>query len=96
MATKKDNKPTQMDQYRAIMENKGIRDFKVLAFSFKKESECKNFHFDLIAEQRDKYYLFDGPGKIAHVLVPGDGTNLEIVCDLAARYGGKKTTPNLR
>ena len=96
MATKKDNTPTQMDRYRAIMENKGIQDFKVLAFSFNKESECKNFHFDLIDEQRDKYYLFDGPGKIAHVLVPGDGKNLEIVCDLAARYGGKKTTPNLR
>ena len=95
MATKKDNKPTQMDRYRAIMENKGIRDFKVF-FSFNKESECNNFHFDLMAEQWDKYYLFDGPGKIAHVLVPGDGTNSEIVCDLAARYGGEKTTPNLR
>lgn len=96
MATKKDNKPTQMDRYRAIMEKEGIRDFKVLAFSFKKESECNNFHFDLMAEKGAKYYLFDGPGNIAHVLVPGDGTNSEIVCDLAARYGGKKTTPNLR
>lgn len=96
MATKKNNKLTQMDRYRAIMENKGIRDFKVLAFSFKKESECKNFHFDLIAEQRDKYYLFDGPDKIAHVLVPGDDANMKIVCDLAARYGGEKTMPNLR
>ena len=85
-----------MDRYRAIMEKEGIRDFKVLAFSFKKESECNNFHFDLMAEKGAKYYLFDGPGKIAHVLVPDDDTNMEIVRNIASMAGGQKTMPNLQ
>lgn len=95
MATKK---PTRKEEYRAILEKDGIRfeDCRVLAFTFERAKGPETFHFWLMLdERRPKYYLFDCLEKKAQVIIPNDDAVSEIVCDIATRADGKKTTPNL-
>lgn len=91
-------KTARMEQYRAIMDKAGIRfeDCRVLAFTFERAKGPETFHFWLMLdERRPKYYLFDCWEKTAQVIIPNDDAVSEIVCDIATRADGKKTTPNL-
>jgi len=95
---KKITKTARKDQYRAIMEKDGIRfeDCRVLAFTFERPLGPETFHLWLMLDQRrPKYYLFDCWGKTAQVIIQNDDAVSEIVCDIAIRADGKKTTPNL-
>ena len=95
MATK--NKLTKGDEYRAVMEKDGIREYKVLAFAFLSDTGPEYFHYELmLADPRPDYYLFDIMGEIAQIVVPKDAENDAIIIQLAEYCGGKKTTPNLR
>lgn len=91
-------KTARKDQYRAIMDKAGIRfeDCRVLAFMFERPLGPETFHLWLMLdERRPKYYLFDCWEKTAQVIIPNDYAVSEIVCDIATRADGKKTTPNL-
>ena len=95
MATNK--KLTKADEYRAVMEKDGIREYKVLAFAFLSDTGPEYFHYELmLADPRPDYYLFDIMGEIAQIVVPKDDENDAIIVQLAESCGGKKTTPNLR
>ena len=95
MATNK--KLTKADEYRAVMEKDGIREYKVLAFAFLSDTGPEYLHYELmLADPQPDYYLFDIMGEIAQIVVPKDAENDAIIVQLAERCGGKKTTPNLR
>lgn len=93
---KKTSKTTRDEQYRAILEKEGIREYKVLAFVFETESGPEHFHYQLMYPLRPVYHLFDCFGKIAQIVVPKDTENEEMAVQLAESCGGEKTTPNLR
>lgn len=95
MATNK--KLTKADEYRAVMEKEGVREYKVLAFAFLSDTGPEYFHYKLmLADPRPDYYLFDIMGEIAQVVAPKDDENDRVIIQLAERCGGKKITPNLR
>ena len=94
---KKTSKTTRDEQYRAILEKEGIREYKVLAFMFLSDSGPEYFHLEtMMADPRPDYYLFDIMGEIAQIIVPKDSDNERLLIELAERCGGKKTTPNTR
>ena len=85
------------DQYKAIMEKEGVREYKVLAFSFLSETGPEYLHYEImLADPQPDYYLFDIMGEIAQIVVPKDVENDAIIIRLAESCGGQKTTPNLR
>ena len=91
-------KSTKYEEYREILAKGGIRfeDCLVLAFVFEHEKGPEKFHLWLMLDQRrPKYHLFDCFDKIAQVIVPKEEAITEIICDIANRAGGKRTTPNL-
>lgn len=93
----RNSKNTKGDEYRAIMEKAGIREYKVLAFAFLSDTGPEYFHYELmLADPRPDYYLFDIMGEIAQVVAPKDAKNDAIIIQLAESCGGKKITPNLR
>lgn len=93
----RNSKSTKGDEYRAIMEKDGIREYKVLAFVFLSDMGPQYFHYELMmADPRPVYYLFDCFGETAQVIVPNDPENERICIQLAESCGGSKTTPNLR
>ena len=93
---KKSTKTARKDQYRAIMDKAGIRDYKVLSFVFEQERANERFHYRLLLTvPGPKYYLFDCYDKTANVIVPNDDKNAAWVQELAEQVGGHKTTPNL-
>lgn len=93
----RNSKSTKGDEYRAIMEKDGIREYKVLAFAFLSDMGPEYFHYELmLADPRPDYYLFDIMGEIAQVVAPKDAENDAIIIQLAESCGGKKITPNLR
>ena len=93
---KKTSKTTRDEQYRAILEKEGIREYKVLAFVFEAESGPEYFHYQLMYPLRPVYHLFDCSGNVAYIVVPKDPENEEMAIQLAESCGGEKTTPNLR
>lgn len=93
---KKTTKTTRDEQYRAILEKEGIREYKVLAFVFETESGPEYFHYQLMYPLRPVYHLFDCFGKIAQIVIPIDPENESMAIQLAESCGGEKTTPNLR
>ena len=95
MANKTTN-TTRDEQYRAILEKEGIREYKVLAFVFETESGPEYFHYQLMYPLRPVYHLFDCSGKMAYVVVPVDPENERMCIQLAESCGGEKTTPNMR
>lgn len=95
---KTSNKSTRKVQYRGILAKAGIRfeDCRVLAFTFERPLGPETFHLHLMnADPRPEYHLFDCWEKTAQVVIPNDAAVSEIVCDIATRADGKKTTPNL-
>jgi len=93
----KNSKSTKGDEYRAVMEKEGVRDYKVLAFAFLSDTGPEYLHYELmLADPQPAYYLFDIMGEIAQIVVPKDAENDAIIVQLAKSCGGKKTTPNLR
>lgn len=85
------------DQYKAIMEKEGIREYKVLAFAFLSDTGPEYLHYEImLADPQPDYYLFDIMGEIAQVVAPKDDENDRVIIQLAERCGGKKITPNLR
>ncbi|MBR2392874.1 MAG: hypothetical protein IKL37_00270 [Alphaproteobacteria bacterium] len=93
----RNSKSTKGDEYRAVMEKDGIREYKVLAFAFLSDIGPEYFHYELmLADPRPDYYLFDIMGEIAQIIVPKDSDNERLLIELAERCGGKKTTPNTR
>ena len=93
----RNSKSTKGDEYRAIMEKDGIREYKVLAFVFLSDMGPQYFHYELMmADPRPVYYLFDCFGETAQVIVPNDPENERMCIQLAESCGGSKTTPNLR
>jgi len=94
----RNSKSTKGDEYRAIMEKDGIREYKVLAFVFLSDMGPQYFHYELMmADPRPVYYLFDCFGETAQVIVPNNEPENERMCiQLAESCGGSKTTPNLR
>lgn len=93
----RNSKSTKGDEYRAVMEKDGIREYKVLAFVFLSDMGPQYFHYELMmADPRPVYYLFDCFGETAQVIVPNDPENERMCIQLAESCGGSKTTPNLR
>lgn len=93
----RNSKSTKGDEYRAIMEKDGIREYKVLAFVFLSDMGPQYFHYELMmADPRPVYYLFDCFGETAQVIIPNDPENERMCIQLAESCGGSKTTPNLR
>lgn len=91
------NSTNREQQYRAIMDKEGVREYKVLAFRFLSDYGPEYFHYELmLADPRPVYYLFDIMGEIAQVVVPPDEDNDSLIVQLAESCAGKKTTPILR
>jgi len=93
---KNTGKATRGDQYAAIMEKEGVRDYKVLAFEFDGPGGPEIFHYELMFPLRPVYHLFDCSGNVAYIVVPKDPENERMCIQLAESCGGSKTTPNLR
>ena len=93
----KNSKSTKGDEYRAVMEKEGVREYKVLAFAFLSDTGPEYLHYEImLADPQPDYYLFDIMGEIAQVVAPKDDENDRVIIQLAERCGGKKITPNLR
>ena len=84
------------DSYREIMaaSGKNLDDYKVIAFEFD-DVVGPNFHYVLM-DHHCQYELFDGPGKIVTIVFAKDAALEQKINDLAAQYGGQKTTPFIR
>ena len=93
---KKIVKQARSDQYRAIAERYGIREYKVLAFAFKGLNGPEKFHFELMRQARHLYYFFDEVGNNAYVIIPPISENEAICIKVAESCGGEKITPNLQ
>ena len=95
---KKSERPPRKEQYRAIVENAGIRfnDCRILAFVFEPPARPETFHLLLMnARPRPEYHLFDCWGKMAQIVIPNDESTAARIQELAEQDGGHKTTPNL-
>lgn len=93
----RNSKSIKGEEYRAVMEKDGIREYKVLSFAFLSDTGPEYLHYELmLADPQPDYYLFDIMGEIAQVVVPPDEDNDRLIVRLAESCAGKKTTPNLR
>lgn len=93
---KKTTKTPRGDQYRAIMESYGVKDYKVLEFVFDGPGGPELFHYELMHPLRPVYHLFNCYDNNAVVVIPIDPENEQMCIQLAESCGGEKTTPNLR
>ena len=93
---KKTSKTGRGEQYAAIMEKEGVREYKVLSFVFDGPGGPEIFHYELMAPLRPVYHLFDCYDNTAVVIVPNDPENERMCIQLAESCGGQKITPNLR
>ena len=94
--TKKTTKTSRGDQYRAIMESYGVKDYKVLEFVFDGPGGPELFHYELMHPLRPVYHLFNCYDNHAVVVIPIDPENEQMCIQLAESCGGEKTTPNLK
>ena len=85
-----------LDQYRAILDRKGIALDKctILAFMFPDSGKCAAFHYRVMDEiTMEHYLLFDSRSELAQIVLEKDDKLTEKVKELAEQSGGKKTTP---
>ena len=87
-------KQTKGEQYRAILESMGIREYRILAFVFSDQDAPERFHYKIMDPLPVNYYLFDCYDKTAVVIIPPCFE--ETFVQLAKTLGGQQTMPNLR
>ena len=88
---------TLKDNYRQILESKGIRieDCKVLSFRFEERLQPIAFHYRIMSPGYS-YYFFDINELVASVVISKSepGTEQDII-KAAEMHGGKQITPQL-
>lgn len=91
-------KDNRREQYRAIVETRGVRfiECAVLAFTFPKAFGPEKFHYELMYRKDLVYYLFDAFGNTAQVVVPDEQGTKVAISQIAEICGGTRATPNFR
>lgn len=79
------------------MEKEGIclEDCRVVAYGFQRETLVGHFHYLLLAQPMQPYFLFDKLDGVAQLVIRNDDA-VQQECDRLARIlGGEPTNPKL-